>query len=80
MLALNNVLDLGALQIMEAQPVCLYVRLAQVVKHLLCEGEALISDPSSTKKKKTVHMCAECWWLNPVILATWKAEVRRISV
>jgi hypothetical protein len=23
---------------------------------------------------------AGCWWLMPVIIATWKAEIRRISV
>jgi hypothetical protein len=23
---------------------------------------------------------ARCWWLTPVILATWEAEIRRIAV
>jgi hypothetical protein len=23
---------------------------------------------------------ARCWWLTPVILATWEAEIRRITV
>jgi hypothetical protein len=26
------------------------------------------------------HITARCWWLTPVILATWEAEVRRIEV
>jgi hypothetical protein len=29
------------------------------------------------KKKKAI---AGCWWLMPVILATWGAEIRRIIV
>jgi hypothetical protein len=25
-------------------------------------------------------MLAECWWLTPVILCIWEAEIRRIAV
>jgi hypothetical protein len=31
------------------------------------------------KKYLLKNMCpARCWWLTPVILATWEAEIRRI--
>jgi hypothetical protein len=29
--------------------------------------------------KKLLHI-AECWWLTPVILTTWEAEIKKIEV
>jgi hypothetical protein len=29
---------------------------------------------------KVIFSLAGCWWLTPVILATWEAEIRRIAV
>jgi hypothetical protein len=31
-------------------------------------------------RQKKVHEEARCWWLTPVIPATWEAEIRRIEV
>jgi hypothetical protein len=25
------------------------------------------------------HLKARCWWLTPVIVATWEAEIKRIN-
>jgi hypothetical protein len=50
--------------------------MAQVVQHLLSNHEALNSNPSGGKKKKS----AECWWNPPAILATQEPEIRRIAV
>jgi hypothetical protein len=33
---------------------------------------------SAPFKNKTIQ--AGCWWLTPVILATWEAKIRRITV
>jgi hypothetical protein len=30
--------------------------------------------------KTSLFFVAQCWWLTPVILATWEAEIRRITV
>jgi hypothetical protein len=49
---------------------------AQVVEHLPKRSEALSSSPSKLKNKKQVgHR-----WFMPVILATQKTELRRITI
>jgi hypothetical protein len=30
--------------------------------------------------EKKLDYITRCWWLMPVILATWEAEIRRITV
>jgi hypothetical protein len=29
---------------------------------------------------RNIKITARCWWLTPVTLATWEAEIRRIAV
>jgi hypothetical protein len=43
-----------------------------------CQALGSISSTSGkgVKKKKKNR----CWWLMPLILATWEAEIRRIKV
>jgi hypothetical protein len=64
-----------------------------VVKHLPGKWKALSSNSSTTKILITtttttqgtscttqLKVLAQSWWLTPVSLATWKAEIGRISV
>jgi hypothetical protein len=43
-----------------------------------------LSKSSKKKKKKKTHLKSKlkvgCWWLVPIILATWETEVRRMEV
>jgi hypothetical protein len=70
-------------------------RVTQVVVYLPSKPEALSSNPSTIKKKKkkvllvgaaeawvpsTMLISSRSWWLTPVVLATWEAEIGRIHV
>jgi hypothetical protein len=37
-------------------------------------------DSGQNKQDRIAEERAGCWWLTPVILATWQAEIKRISV
>jgi hypothetical protein len=51
--------------------------MSQAVERLLCNHEALSSNPSPTEKKKKQK--ARHWWLTPVILAASEAEIGRVD-
>jgi hypothetical protein len=58
----------------------------QVVEHLLikredlCKPLSLIPSTEKASNKKQLVTLNWAWWLKPVIQATWKAEIGRITV
>jgi hypothetical protein len=50
--------------------------LAQARAHLPSKHEAPSSNPSTGKKN---NKQTGLWWLMPVILVNWEAEIRRIE-